>query len=320
MTKTIRWIVSHEPIHLFLRTAEAFRDEIAKATDGEINVEIYTLSEYREKFPNAKLDNTHPAHFYKGLLECLADGEYEVTQTQVNHFGHYNELFRLLDLPFLFNSHEHCTEVLEGPVGQGLSSSLSKRGHGITGLAYTYSGGYRVIGSNDPITSVSDLQSKRIRTNLNPVNEDTMNAFGAEAKSQAKFPHLSELHGFDSVESGELDAAETTYLRFRGNHILKTNHSMFLTQIAVSDKFWNSLSAELQDKMRQAALAVSRLERKWSIDDAVEFEEKCTENGVAIHDISESDLAELKTRAKKVYATFDNMQAAKQLINKITLH
>ena len=49
-TRTIRWVLYHEPIDLFIRTAEAFGDEIARLTDGRINVEIYSTTEFAEKF------------------------------------------------------------------------------------------------------------------------------------------------------------------------------------------------------------------------------------------------------------------------------
>jgi TRAP-type C4-dicarboxylate transport system substrate-binding protein len=319
MTRKIRWIVAHEPIHLFLRTAEAFSKEIYAATDGALEVEVLTLSEYLEKYPNKELSTEHPLRFYRALLKGLENGDFEITQTQTSNFWEYNTLFKLIDLPFLFDSHDHCAEVLEGPIGQGLSASLAKRGN-MHGLAYTYSGGFRVIGSDEPISSVSELTGKRIRTNTNPVTALTMEAFGATPKSQRDFPHLTEIHSFDSVKSGELDAVDTTYLRFVGKHVLKTNHSMFLTQIVAGGHFWDSLTPELQEKVRQAAINVSRTERKWSIEDAEKFEAECKANGVAIHEISEDEVAELKTRAKAVYEKYYEIPAAKQLIEKITLH
>jgi len=319
MTQKVRWIVAHEPIHLFLRTAEAFATEIYNETNGELEVEVLTLSEFLEKYPNEEMSSGNPLTFYRALLKGLENGDFEITQTQTSHFWEYNSLFKLIDLPFLFNSHDHCTEVLEGPIGQGLSASLAKRGN-LHGLAYTYSGGFRVIGSDEPISSVAELSGKRIRTNTNPVTALTMEAFGASPKSQRDFPHLTEIHSFDSVKSGDLDAVDTTYLRFDGKHILKTNHSMFLTQIVAGGKFWDSLTPELQEKVRKASINVSRLERKWSVEDAEKFEAECKAAGVEIHDISEDEANELKSRAKLVYEKYYEIPAAKQLIKKITLH
>ena len=42
-------------------------------------------------------------------------------------------------------------------------------------------------------------------------------------------------------------AVETTYLRFSGKYVLKTEHSMFLTSILTGDGFWNTLTQEQQD-------------------------------------------------------------------------
>ena len=52
---TIRWVLYHEPVDLFQRTAEAFGQEITRLTDGRINVEVYTVAEFAEKY-NLKLE------------------------------------------------------------------------------------------------------------------------------------------------------------------------------------------------------------------------------------------------------------------------
>ena len=48
----IKWLIYHDPIDLFLRTAKAFCEEIKQATNGRIDIEVYTISEYKQNFKN----------------------------------------------------------------------------------------------------------------------------------------------------------------------------------------------------------------------------------------------------------------------------
>jgi predicted nucleotidyltransferase len=50
--RTITWLLYHEPIDLFLRTANAFSKEIAQLTQGRLKVDVYTIKEYADKFKN----------------------------------------------------------------------------------------------------------------------------------------------------------------------------------------------------------------------------------------------------------------------------
>ena len=50
--------------------------------------------------------------------------------------------------------------------------------------------------------------------------------------------------------------------------VTDTKHSLFLTSIIVSEKWWSSLSEDLKAKLAQAATNAARLERKWSVEDA----------------------------------------------------
>lgn len=288
--RIVKWVVAHEPIHLFLRTAQAFSAELEKATNGALKIEILTVPEYAEKYNSGQLFDD-----VDSVFEAMSNGEIDISQTTVSHFGRINNNFLALDMPFLFRDHDHASRVFEGPVGKALCESLAERS-GIKGLAFTYSGGWRVIGSNEPITKLSELRGKRVRVNSNPVNYVTMGAIGAEPK-----PHALVGYGYDSIESGDLDATESTYLRFKGKHILKTSHSLFLTTIAVSKQFWNSLTPEIQEFMKSAAVKAAAIERQWSIEDCEKFEQECEKNGVEIHELTEAEQAELRQLTQQVY-------------------
>lgn len=300
--RKIRWLIAHQPQDLFVRTARAFSEELNKYCAGELEVEILTYPEYRERYhaiPNLEILDEADVDIQeavKSFWQALFDSDIEMSQIQVGQVGELYSDFHALDLPFLFDNHDHVSETLEGPVGQELCANLGQR-TGVTGLAFTYSGGYRVIGSNEPIMTLDELQNKRIVVQHPHTLGTTIESMGGKAVPVA--PNL--WNKYDLVGKGEADAVETTYLRFNGKHILKTNHSMFMTTIVVSNKFWNSLTEQQQDAFRRAALAASRKEREWSVQDAEKFEQDAAANGVTITEISEEDTASLKKKSQITY-------------------
>lgn len=300
MTKTIKWVIAHEPVHLFLRTAEAFAKEIDNTTNGKIKIEILTVEQYVEKYNAGVPLATDGNLVVKELFKRMEQGEIEMSQTSVSFYGNIDKHFLALDLPFLFNDHDHATRVFEGPIGRTLCNSLSEKS-GIKGLGFTYSGGWRVIGSDYPITGLDQLADKSIRVNHNPVNYITMENLGANP-----VPHHKVGYGYDAIAAGELDATETTYLRFKGRHILKTGHSLFLTTIAISKQFWNSLDAETQELMHSAATAAAKIERYWSVEDCVKFERECSANGIEIHELAEAEQERMREVTARVYEEVDH--------------
>ena len=49
-TKKIKWLIAHEPVDLFLRTAKAFSKDVYERTNGAIEIEIFTASEFSKKY------------------------------------------------------------------------------------------------------------------------------------------------------------------------------------------------------------------------------------------------------------------------------
>jgi TRAP-type C4-dicarboxylate transport system substrate-binding protein len=288
----INWLIAHEPQHLFLRTAQAFSQRLFELTQQQIKINILTTQEYQQRHCPEFDERTD-------LLPHLIANRITMSQTQTHRTGNSN--FRVFDMPFLFRDHDHATTVLEGPIGAAMCENLS-RTTGIRGLAFTYSGGFRVIGSNEPITSAQDLLDKRVRVNLNPVNSDFITAIGGD-------PNPMYSYGYDEIEAGELDAAETTYIRFLGKYVFKTEHNMFLTAILINNEFWSGLDPKLQAAFQQTATEVARLERQWSVEDAEQFEQQCKQNGVTITFITEQDKAKLKSASQFIYDKWEPMFA-----------
>lgn len=310
--KIVSWVIAHEPVHLFIRTARAFADEIEKTSKGKLVVEILTVSEYLKKDPKAVVQPNGDLSV-SSMFDALEEGRVAMSQTATAGFGLINKNFFALDLPFLFRDHDHVSSVMEGPTGRELCESLSERS-GIRGLAFTYSGGYRVIGSNRPVDTLTALQNSSVRIGPNPVNYVTMKALGSDPK---QLPRIG--YGYDEIEPGSTDVTETTYLRFKGKHILKTQHNLYMTTIAVSSKFWDELDAETQELFQAAALRAAQIERQWSIEDCDKFERECMENGIEIHELTASERAQFEEMTKSVYQDVEDWFSP-GLVDKLKMH
>jgi TRAP-type C4-dicarboxylate transport system substrate-binding protein len=157
MSKTtkIRWVIAHEPLSLFERAAKDFQQFVNEAQSAEkIEVEVMTLKEYADKYNDGVAVTKHD------LLDLMEEGKIEMSQMYTTWLAEDIEHDMLsLEMPFIFEDHEHATRVLEGEVGEGLLEKITEKSN-VRGMAFTYSGGFRNIIVNKPVTGLDDLGKK----------------------------------------------------------------------------------------------------------------------------------------------------------------
>ena len=108
----------------------------------------------------------------------------------------------------------------------------------------------------------------KIRTNRNPVAQETMRVLGADifvCETEDTRAHIIE---------GDCDGGETVYSRIYplgqntvSKSVLDTKHSLFLTTMIMRDDFWSTLSPEVQAVIKDAAIKAGRREREVTIQD-----------------------------------------------------
>jgi len=151
----IRWVIAHEPLSLFVRAAKDFQEFVNAAQSAEkIEVEVMTLKEYSDKYNNGVAVTKHD------LLDLMEQGRIEMSQMYTTWLAEDIEHDMLaLEMPFIFEDHEHATRVLEGPVGEGLLEKITEKSN-VRGMAFTYSGGFRNIIANKKVSTLQDLAKK----------------------------------------------------------------------------------------------------------------------------------------------------------------
>ena len=308
--KHIKWVLAHEPIELFIRAAKVFAEEVNKKAPEQLEIEVMTLSEYAQKYNNGVVVTKHE------LVDLLDQGKIEMSQTYTITLGKVNKDFYALDLPFLFESHDHASRVFEGEVGKQLLDSLQESKK-VKGLAFTYSGGFRIIPGNEPVARIEDLRGVKVRTSFSPVAIETFKTLGADVVPM----ELEELS--ENLGKANVDIGESTYPRvYALGHdkvskvINHTEHSLFLTSILIGTDFWNSLSEELQSVIADAAQVAARYERSISIDDVLATQARAEADGIKVLKMSKEEQSRFAAETKVVYDKFQNYFTA-GLVDKI---
>ena len=311
-TTKIRWVVAHDPLYLFLRAAEDFQAEVnARSRDQKIEVEIMTPSQYAERYNDGKYVPRQQ------LFSLMHEGKIEMSQMVTTTLAaKFNKDMHILDMPFLFRDHDHATRALEGEAGQRLLHSFTPESK-IRGLAFTYSGGFRCLPAGKDIKCLADLAGKPIRTGMNPMARDTFAALGA-------IPVSMELEEMNSaVKDGQIIGGESAWPRIYpceqnsfSRAVVDTGHSLFLTSIIVSENFWHTLSAELQQIITDAAVAAGRTERQRSIEDGFDSMAKCEQDGIKVVHITQEERDHFKAVTRPLYDKYQFSPGLMESINR----
>ena len=309
--KTIRWVLAHEPIELFLRAAKRFKKTMEEMAPGVLDYEIMTLSEYSDKYQNGKKVTKHD------LVDLMEAGEIEMSQMYTSTLGrkHHRDMWAL-DMPFLFRDHDHAQKVLEGEIGQSLLAGLNEKTN-VHGLAFTYSGGFRMIPANVVIDKIEDFKGQPLRCNMSPIATETFIAVGAD-------PHQIELEEInEGVQDGRIVGGESTYPRFYGlkqnEHMSVINdaeHSLFLTSILVAKDFWNTLDDDIKEKVEYASFDAARSERQESVEDISVVKARCVDDDIAVHTMAVEERIKFQKATEYLYEKFEDMFSV-GLLNKI---
>ena len=292
----VKWLLYHEPVELFIRTAKDFQKHLDVLTNNKYELEILTWEDYTEKY----LDGMICEPFTE-----LKEGRVQVTQIYSNVVGQFDASdFYALSMPYLFEDHDHATRVFEGEIGKQLFDHLYER-TGVRGLAYTYSGGYRCTASTTPIRNLRDFANRTFRRETNPILADMIDLCKAKKVSNMS-SHMND----------EAEILETTYPRYHADasksqtYVADTKHSMYLTTILCNDDFMNSLSEEDRAHFYEASLRASRVERIQSVADAEEIKtSKAKQQELGIAEVitwSDEDIEKLKNLWAPLYKQYEN--------------
>jgi TRAP-type C4-dicarboxylate transport system substrate-binding protein len=298
----LTWIIAHEPKYLFYRVAEDFQRIVnEKSKKIQINIDIVTDDEYNDRYNPETPANRH------NLWKFLQNNSVQIAQMQTTSLARqFNKNMHILDMPYLFNTHDQASDILDSEIGENLLNNFEKQSN-LKGLAFTYSGGFRLLPINKSVASFDEILGSSIRSGMSHIAQDTIKSLGFE-------PVPTEIdETSEAVKSGKAIGGEHVAQRLFPDNcdewiktIIDTKHSLFLTSIVVNLDWWNSLDKDIQEIFKDAASEAAKNERELSIQDGLKSIENFKNRGVNYIELSNDEINSLKKLVQPVYEKYFN--------------
>jgi TRAP-type transport system periplasmic protein len=225
---------------------EYFKKRVEELTKGKVEVQI---------FPNRTLGNE------RDMIEGLLLGTVHITVPSNAVMAGFVPETKVLDLPFLFRDRPHMYSVIDGPVGADLGERMRAKGFRL--LSYYEAGVRHIMTNRKSLTKLDDLKGLKIRTMENPVHLDAFRAMGASPLPMA----YGEV--YTALQQGVIDGAEAANTNYEAQKFYEVapNWAMvawttLVSDMIMSEKFFQSLPADIQKAVVQAAQESAKVERE----------------------------------------------------------
>ena len=266
------------------RAVRKFAEDVEKASGGKMTVRAIGAAALG---PDTQMQTA----LVGGAQEMMVGSTATLVGT-IKEFG-------IWDTPFLFNNEKEADAVLDGPVGEKLLGMLPEKG--LIGLVYWENGFRNLTNSRRQVSSAEDIQGLKVRVMQNQVALGTFQAVGANAVPMA----FSEL--FTALETKAVDGQEnpfTTILSSKfyevQNYLTVTNHMYSPWIVLVSKKWWETLSADEQKILKDAAVASRDFERKDNRETSAKALDDLKKAGMDIAVLPDTEIAKFREMSKSV--------------------
>ncbi len=212
-----------------------------------------------------------------------------------------NPAFQLVDMPFLFKDRAQAYRFFDGEAGQDLLHSLEP--HGILGLAWWANGFKHFTNSKRPLKAPEDFKGLKFRTQSGGVLDEQFKALGAGSQTLA----FSEV--YQALQNGTVDGQENTFNNIDTQKYVEvqkyltiSNHGRLDYVVLTNTTFWNSLTEEQQQMIREAMAEATEYERQLADElDQESFENIKNSGKVEIYELTDEDRAKFIEALQPLY-------------------
>jgi tripartite ATP-independent transporter DctP family solute receptor len=250
----------------------------------------------------------------KETIEQTRAGAIDLNRTNGALIGNFVPAMNVLAMPFLFRSIEHLQKVLDGPIGNEILNSFEP--YGFVGLAFYDSGARSIYNSVRPVRSIADIKGLRLRVQQSELMSDTIRALGAEPIELPYGQILTALSTalIDGAENNWPSFVTSGHYKYAGYYTL-TEHAMSPEVLVMSQKAWESLSAEDRTIFREAAIRSGHfMHDKWK-DLEQQSRRQAEAEGVTI--VTDFDRKPFEAAVAGIYQKAQRDPAVAELIERI---
>ncbi len=271
------------------QAALKFKELAEKALPGKVEVQV---------FPNSQL-------FGDGKeMEALLLGDVQIVAPSLAKFGKYTPKLQIFDLPFLFDDIHAVDRFQASPEGQGLLTSMSKKG--IMGLGYLHNG-MKQFSANTKLLLPTDAKGLKFRIQASDVLEAQFKAVGANPQK------ISFAEVYQALQTGVVDGTENPWSNTYSKkfhevqkHIMESDHGVLDYMVITNAKWWNGLPPDVQKALKTAMDESIKFGNKVAFDEDADFRKKVIADKKAeVVPLSKEQKAAWRTAMQPVWKKFE---------------
>lgn len=277
------WTTSDGATDPYAIGARAFKTEVEKLTNGQVQVQLY---------PNRQIGDE------KQLLEGMRFGTVDGGIITNAVIAQVEPAFEVNDLPFLYSSAAQAQKVLDGPVGQDLANRLAKKG--VVSLGYMEGGFRQMLNNKKPVNGPDDVKGVKYRVMQNPTFIDMFNAMGGAAVPMAWG------ETYTAVQQGTVDGLEIPVAvidaakYFEVTKFLSlTNHTYSMIGLLMSKRAFDKLTPEQRKAVIEAGKIATAEQRKLVASNEQKLIDGLKAKGMTVNSIG--DVAQFRNSVAPMY-------------------
>ncbi|MEK9646474.1 MAG: DctP family TRAP transporter solute-binding subunit, partial [Alphaproteobacteria bacterium] len=173
----------------------------------------------------------------------------------LSKFEQFTKVFRIFDLPFLFNDINAVDRFQNSPAGQKMKDSMKRRG--LQGLAFWHNG-MKQMSASKPLIKPEDAAGLKFRVQ----QSDVLVAQFQQLKANPQKMAFSEVYG--ALQTKVVDGQENTWSNIYGRKffevqdgVTETNHGIIDYLVVAGAKWWNGLKPDVRNKLAKIITEVT---------------------------------------------------------------
>ena len=269
--------------------AEKFAEEVERLSGGTMLISVY---------PNSVLGGD------RELLESCKEGDIPFVVQNTAPQVTFMPDVAVFDMPAVFETIDEVREHVDNPDFLSMMQQVyGDAGYVLLGYADQ---GFRVMTTNRNVQSISDFKGQKIRTMENSYHMAYWKALGASPTPMT----FSEV--YIGLQQGTIDAQENPYevivsnkLYEQQDYVVETNHLPHLISLIVSDEFFEGLTGEQQEIIREAAETAKEYAREQSAERIASRIQTIEESGTQIISLSDEMYEQIRELCKPVYESIE---------------
>lgn len=231
--------------HTWFQAFEYFSDILDERSNGRIILRNYHSEQLAKEIEAIRL---------------IQSGVIDMTTTS-SLLSNWIDIMAFCEMPFLLNSSEEITKMINGPVGEKMTNQMLEK-TGLRALGY-FEAGPRYLTSNRPISHPDELNGLILRVPSVPSFVSAWEGLGAKPTPMA----YSEV--FTSLQQGTVQAQENplALIKITGfyevqKYVNQTEHVVSWTYPVIGEKKFQSFPEDLKKIFIQAAIDMQVYEHK----------------------------------------------------------